>query len=301
MHMTSATRLGTALLGDAIAANMFLLGSAWQRGIVPISLAALDRAIELNGAGVAMNRAAFAWGRRHVVDPATVEAEAGTKPEAPRTETLEELIESRAAFLIVYQDEAYARRYRELVETARRAEGGRGGSFAMAVARNAFKLMAYKDEYEVARLHDDASFKTALAEQFEGPIKLRHLLAPPLIGRIDPRTGQPGKIAFGPWIRSFFSLLKHGKVLRGTRFDPFGHSKERREERRLVADYFALVEGLAASLRTEDLPAATELANLPDMVRGFGHVKVESIARYEARRAELLSRFDAGRPFNTAA
>jgi indolepyruvate ferredoxin oxidoreductase len=223
------------------------------------------------------------------------------KPEAPTTETLDELVERRAAFLTAYQDEAYARRFRQLVETARRAEGDQGGPFAMAVARNAFKLMAYKDEYEVARLHDDPSFKTALAEQFEGPVKLRHWLAPPLISRIDPRTGQPGKIAFGPWIRPLFSLLKHGKVLRGTRFDPFGRSKERREERRLVADYFALVERLAASLRIEDLSAATELADLPDMVRGFGHVKAKSIASYEARRAELLSRFDAWRSLDTAA
>jgi indolepyruvate ferredoxin oxidoreductase len=299
VHMVSATRLGTALLGDAIAANMFLLGAAWQRGLVPISLAALDRAIELNGAGVAMNRAALAWGRRSVVDPLGVETEAGTRPEAPKAETLDELVERRAAYLVAYQNEAYARRYRELVDTACRAE--EGGQFAMAVARNAFKLMAYKDEYEVARLHDDTSFKAKLAEQFEGRIKLRHLLSPPAISRINPRTGHPRKIAFGPWVRPFFSLLKRGKVLRGSRLDPFGRSSERREERRLVADYFALVQRLAANLRAETLPTATELANLPDMVRGFGHVKAASIARYEARRAELLSRLEPGRPLDTAA
>jgi len=301
VHAVSASRLGTALMGDAIAANMLLLGAAWQRGLVPISFSALDRAIELNGAGVAMNRAAFAWGRRSVVDREAVEAAAGARPEAPPAETLDALVERRAAFLTAYQDAAYAGRYRALVQTARRASAGLGEAFALAVAKNAFRLMAYKDEYEVARLHDDRSFAVRLAEQFEGPVKVRHLLAPPALTRTDPRTGHPAKISFGPWIRPVFALLKRGKVLRGTRFDPFGRTQERREERRLIADYFALVERLSASLSEASLKAATELAALPDMVRGFGHVKAGSIARYEARRTDLLARLDRDHPLKTAA
>ena len=301
LEMASATRLGTALMGDAIAANMFLLGAAWQRGLVPISLDALDRAIELNGAGVAMNRAAFAWGRRSIVEPDAVEEAAGTKPVAPKAETLDEIVARRAAFLTDYQDAAYAQRYRDLVAKVRGVGGAQGEKFALAVARNAFKLMAYKDEYEVARLHDDQSFKARLAEQFEGPVKLRHLLSPPAIARIDPRTGHPGKIAFGPWIRPFFSLLKRGKVLRGTRLDLFGRTHERREERRLVAEYFDLVQRLVAQPGTGSDTVATELAALPDMVRGFGHVKAANIARYEARRAQLIARLDSGRQLDTAA
>lgn len=299
VNTVSASRLGTALMGDAIAANMLLLGAAWQRGLVPISLEALDRAIEMNGAGVAMNRAAFAWGRRSVVDGAAVEAAAGTKPEALPIETLDELVERRATFLTAYQDAAYANRYRALVETARRTDPGEG--FAIAVAKNAFKLMAYKDEYEVARLQTDTSFAAKLSEQFEGPVKVRHLLAPPALSRIDPRTGHPAKISFGPWIRPVFALLKRGKVLRGTRFDPFGRTHERREERRLMAEYFALVERLSAALSDATLKPATELAGLPDMVRGFGHVKAANIARYEARRAALLASLDRDHPLKTAA
>ncbi|MFD2237656.1 indolepyruvate ferredoxin oxidoreductase family protein, partial [Aureimonas populi] len=299
VHMVSATRLGTALMGDAIAANMFLLGHAWQRGLVPVSREAIDRAMELNGAGLAMNRAAFAWGRRSAVEPGAVTAAAGLSPEAaPAPRTLGEIVARRAAFLTAYQDAAYAARYAALVETARRAEDAlpepRG--FALAVAASAFRLMAYKDEYEVARLHRDPSFKAGLAAQFEGDFKIRHLLAPPMIARIDPRTGHPAKIAFGPWVRPVFGLLARLKWLRGTRFDPFGRTPERRMERRLIEDYASLVERLSAGLSASNLKSAVELAALPGMVRGFGHVKAASVARYEARRGQLMARLDRVRP-----
>ena len=155
-----------------------------------------------------------------MVEREAVKAAAGTRPETPAAETLDALVERRAALLTYYQDEAYAGRYHALVGTARRAGAAHGDGFVLAVAKNAFKLMAYKDEYEVARLHDDRSFATRLAEQFQGPVRIRHLLAPPALTRTDPRTGQPAKISFGPWIRPVFALLKRGKVLRGTRFDP---------------------------------------------------------------------------------
>jgi indolepyruvate ferredoxin oxidoreductase len=292
LALVEATALGTALTGDAITVNMLLLGHAWQKGLVPVSLAALDRAIELNGTGVAMNRAAFAWGRRTAVDPDGVRRAAGLAAEAPRAETLAELTERRAVFLVDYQDEAYADRYRALVE---RAKAG-GEAFAAAVARNAFRLMAYKDEYEVARLHRDPAFARKLAETFEGDVRIRHLLAPPMLSRIDPRTGQPAKIAFGPWVGPVFALLARMKRLRGTWADPFGRTAERRMERRLAADYAATIERLAADPEIASSPAALELARLPDMVRGFGHVKAANAQRYEKRRAELLAELDTKTP-----
>ena len=294
VHMVSASKLGTALMGDAIAANMFLLGHAWQRGLVPIGLEAIDRALELNGTGLAMNRAAFAWGRRAAIDPAGVAQAAGlVKKETPREETLDDIVSRRAAFLTDYQNAAYAGRYRTLVDTARRAEERAGVSgFAMAVARNAFKLMAYKDEYEVARLHGDTSFRKKIAEQFEGDYKIKHLLAPPMLSRIDPRTGHPAKIAFGGWIRPVFGLLARAKVLRGTAFDPFGRTEERRMERRMVSDYFALVQDLASTLSSANAEVATQLAALPAEVKGYGHVKRASVEKAERRRDQLLAKLD---------
>lgn len=294
VQMISASKLGTALMGDAIAANMFLLGYAWQRGLVPIGFDAIDRALELNGTGLAMNRAAFAWGRRAAVDPEGVIAAAGLgKPTEPKAETLEDIVERRSAFLTDYQDAKYAARYRELVETARKAEAPLGSTdFAMAVARNAFKLMAYKDEYEVARLHRDTSFQRKLAEQFEGDFKIKHHLAPPMISKIDPRTGHPGKIAFGGWIRPVFGVLAGAKFLRGTALDPFGRTEERRMERQLITDYFALIPQLSASISAGNHKLSVEIAGLPSEIRGFGHVKAAAFERFKRRREQLLAKLN---------
>ncbi len=293
VNLVAATKLGAALMGDAIAANMFLLGHAWQRGLVPISLDAIDKAIELNGTGVGMNRAAFGWGRRSVVEPETVLDAAGLgKAKEEVTETLDSIIERRADFLTGYQSAAYARRYRKLVEIARNAETAVGGdAFATAVARNAFKLMAYKDEYEVARLHRDTSFRDRIAAQFEGDFTIRHHLAPPMLSRkLDKRTGNPAKIAIGEKIMTpAFGVLEKLKFLRGTPFDPFGYTHERREERRLIRDYDALVRDLSASLSAENLESAVSLAGLPEEIKGFGPVKRAAIERYETTRAALLS------------
>ncbi|MCQ1570779.1 indolepyruvate ferredoxin oxidoreductase family protein [Neorhizobium galegae] len=298
-----ATDIATALLGDAIAANMFLLGHAWQRGLVPISLAALDKAIELNGTGIAMNRAAFGWGRRAAVDPEAVAREAGLTKSEPKAETLEEMVSKRVTFLTDYQNAAYAERYKGLLDIAKSAEAQLRGitGFAEAVAKNAFKLMAYKDEYEVARLHRDRSFEKKLAEQFGGDFKIRHHLAPPMIARIDQRTGHPAKIAFGAWIRPAFALLEKLKFLRGTPFDPFGRTAERRMERQLVEDYVALVTELSAGLDVHGHSIAIELAGLPDMVRGFGHVKLASVERFEKRKADLLAKWRAREPLTHVA
>ncbi|MCB1466786.1 MAG: indolepyruvate ferredoxin oxidoreductase family protein, partial [Rhizobiaceae bacterium] len=256
----------------------------------------------LNGAGIAMNRDAFAWGRRSVVEPDAVLAAAGLVPAAPLADALDALVDRRAQFLTDYQNAAYAGRYRALVAKARSAAGEAGEAFAMAVARNAFKLMAYKDEYEVARLHTDRSFERKLAEQFEGRFKIRHLLAPPAIARTDPRTGHPAKISFGPWIRPALSLLKHGKALRGTRFDLFGRTQERRIERQLIADYFLEIDALCTALTPKTLEIATEIAGLPEMIRGFGHVKLANIDRYRARHAQLIQKLaEAERNLKNAA
>ncbi len=291
-----ATDLATALMGDAIASNMFLLGYAWQRGLVPISLASVDKAIELNGTGIAMNRAAFGWGRRAAVDVAAVAREAGFTKAEPKAETLEEIVARRAAFLTDYQNAAYAERYEGLVGLAKAAEARLSGQngFAEAVARNAFKLMAYKDEYEVARLHRDRGFERKLAAQFEGNFKVKHHLAPPMLSKTDPRTGRPAKIAFGGWIRPAFAVLEKLKFLRGTAFDPFGRTPERRMERRLIEDYFALVAELSSALDAGNHVLAAELAGLPNMVRGFGHVKLASVERFEKRKAELIARMHLG-------
>ncbi|RUV04575.1 indolepyruvate ferredoxin oxidoreductase family protein [Mesorhizobium sp. M6A.T.Cr.TU.017.01.1.1] len=303
--LVSATKLGLALMGDAIAANMFLLGNAWQRGLVPISLTSIDRAIEMNGAGVAMNHAAFGWGRRAAIDLAAVlnTAQIGSA-EATKPETLDAMVARRMAFLTDYQNAAYANRYRKLVETARAAEAGTSAGsedFAKAVAVGAFKLMAYKDEYEVARLHRDQSFRKKLAEQFEGDFRIRHHLAPPMISRIDPRTGHPGKIAFGTWINPVFAMLAWLKGLRGTRFDPFGRTQERRMERRMVADYEGLISGLSARLTPSNHAVATELARLPEEVRGFGHVKMAAVERFETKKKALLAKLGRESRLETAA
>ncbi|MEN3147542.1 indolepyruvate ferredoxin oxidoreductase family protein [Neorhizobium sp. IRAMC:178] len=303
VETVAATDMATALLGDAIASNMFLLGHAWQRGLVPISLTAIDKAIELNGTGIAMNRAAFDWGRRAAVNVEAVAREAGVAKTEPKAETLEEIVARRIAFLTDYQNAAYAARYAGLVDIAKSAEMRLRGvtGFAEAVAKNAFKLMAYKDEYEVARLHRDRSFEKKLSEQFEGDFRIKHHLAPPMIARIDQRTGHPAKIAFGAWIRPAFGVLKKLKFLRGTSFDPFGRTVERRMERKLIADYFSLVTELSEGLDAHGHSIAVELAGLPDMVRGFGHVKLASVRRYEKRRTDLLAKWRAREPLTHVA
>ncbi|MBY5318596.1 indolepyruvate ferredoxin oxidoreductase family protein [Rhizobium leguminosarum] len=303
VETVAATDLATALMGDAIAANMFLLGHAWQRGLVPINLAAIDKAIELNGTGIAMNRAAFGWGRRAAVDIEAVAREARFVKAEPKAETLDEIVAKRVAFLTDYQSAAYAKRYTDLVGVAASAEARLGGQtgFAETVAKNAFRLMAYKDEYEVARLHRDRSFERKLSEQFEGDFKIKHHLAPPMISKIDRRTGHPAKIAFGAWIRPAFAVLEKLKFLRGTWLDPFGRTAERRLERQLIGDYVTLVIELSQSLDAGNPSVATELAGLPDMIRGFGHVKLASIQRFEKRKNDLLAKWRASEPLTHVA
>ena len=290
-------RLSLLLMGDAIYANTLLLGVAWQRGLVPVSREALDKAFELNGAAVEQNRLAFLWGRRAAHDPDAVrrfaepaDDTAGAIPLQPLARSLDDLIERRAATLTAYQDAAYADRYRALVKRVRTAEGRLGGqALSEAVARNYFKLLAIKDEYEVARLYADPAFMRQISDVFEGDFRLRFHLAPPLLARLDPATGHPAKRSYGPWMMRAFAWLARLKRLRGTPFDPFARTAERRMERRLLADYEDDVERILAVLDADRLPAAVELAALPAGIRGFGHVKAAAAERCAPRRAALLA------------
>jgi indolepyruvate ferredoxin oxidoreductase len=298
-HFVDATRLATALLGDSLGANLFLLGYALQRGRLPVGLPALHRAIELNARAVEMNRRALAWGRLAAHDLAAVEAAArpalrASQAEAP-AQTLAEVVERRAEFLVGYQGARLARRYRELVERVaereRECAPGREG-LARAVARGYFKLLAYKDEYEVARLYTNGEFARQLAAEFEGEYRLRLHLAPPWrFNPRDPLTGRHRKWTFGAWIFPLLRLLARGRVLRGTPLDPFGFSAHRRLERRLVRDYEARVEELLAGLSPESFELAVEIARIPELVRGFDSVKEEQLGHARAKEAELLAAF----------
>jgi indolepyruvate ferredoxin oxidoreductase len=300
-HFVDASRLATALLGQSLGANMFMLGYAWQIGALPLSAEAIERAIALNGEAVDMNRAAFRWGRRAAVDLAVVEALAKPATQDPAralSASLDDMIGRRAEFLAAYQDAAYAARYRRRVEAARDAESARApgkSGLAEAVARYLFKLMAYKDEYEVARLYADPAFLRQVRNEVDGDnLRLTFHLAPPLLARRHKTTGEPVKMSFGPWMLSVFGVLAKMKFLRGTAFDPFGYTAERRMERQLVRDYETLLDELAAKLSPENHDIAVGLAAIPEKIRGFGHVKQRHLAAAKADEAALLEQFRAG-------
>jgi indolepyruvate ferredoxin oxidoreductase len=298
-----ATAIATALLGDSIATNLFMLGYAWQKGLVPLSFESIDRAIELNGAAVKMNREAFAWGRLAVVDLDAVREAAGMKAPSPGADvvalpldderisrTLDERIARRVAFLTDYQNAAYAQRYDDLVCKVRVAEVAKApGSTALteAVARYAFKLMAYKDEYEVARLYTSGEFQRRIAQQFEGDYKIKFNLAPPLFAKKDA-DGHLVKAEYGTWMMSAFKLLAKLKGLRGTAFDLFGYTAERKGERALIEAYFARIDELLKTLNSGNVALAAEIASIPELIRGYGHVKEKHLERAQAREAELM-------------
>jgi len=276
---------------------MFMLGYAWQKGWVPLSREAIERAIELNGVAVAFNQQSFVWGRRAAVDLERVRRIATPAEVIPIEQhfsrDLEELVERRVQFLTGYQDAAYAARFRALVERVKAAEQQKAGStkLAEAVARYYAKLLAYKDEYEVARLYSDGAFRKKIESMFEGDYRMVFHLAPPLLAKPDPRTGEPGKISFGPWMMSAFGLLAKLKGLRGTAFDIFGRTEERRTERALIAEYERTVDDLLTGLTRENLALAVEIASLPESIRGYGHVKAKSIDAARKKRDELTARY----------
>ena len=305
VHFIDATRIATALFGQALGANMFLVGYAYQLGALPLSAAAIEQAVELNGEAVAMNKAAFHWGRRAALDRAQVEAiatPAGTATGDSRnlSESFEETVERRAKFLTAYQDDRYAARYRARVDKVKEVEAARApgkSGLADAVARYLFKLMAYKDEYEVARLYTDGSFLKQVAAEFDGEkLRFEFHLAPPLLARRDKITGLPRKMRFGPWLLPAFALLAKLKFLRGTPFDPFGRSLERRTERELIEDYLSMLDSVLGRLTPENHHIAVGLAAIPEKIRGFGHVKQRHLAAAKADQAALLEQFRAGAP-----
>ncbi|MEO6137295.1 MAG: indolepyruvate ferredoxin oxidoreductase family protein [Luteimonas sp.] len=344
--LVDATQLANALMGDAIAANLFMLGYAWQQGLVPLSFDSIMRAVELNGAAIEMNKTAFAWGRLAAVDiDAVAEAAGIARPSAttaqpshelpllaPRpseghesglsdalastrrvddlrhvpahgadvaflplddarlSRSLDEVIARRVSFLTDYQNPRYARRYSDFVALVRDAEAAKSpGSTDLteAVARYAFKLMAFKDEYEVARLYTSGDFKRKLGQQFDGDYKLHFHLAPPLLAKKDAQ-GHLIKREFGPWVFSVFRLMAKLRGLRGTVFDVFGHTAERKTERQLIVDYQATVTGLLATLDAGNVGLAAEIASIPEHIRGYGHVKDAYLHSAKQREAELL-------------
>ncbi|MBM3492170.1 MAG: indolepyruvate ferredoxin oxidoreductase family protein [Alphaproteobacteria bacterium] len=289
-----ATRLATTLLGDAIAANLFMLGFAYQKGLVPVAAAALERAIELNGLAVSANKAAFAWGRRAAHNLAAVEEAASAGPAMPAPASLEQLLAHRMADLAAYQNEAYARRYEAHVRRIAEAERALGDDvLAMAVARNLHKLMAYKDEYEVARLYSGSAFRQGLEAQFEGIERLELLLAPPLLSKPDPVTGRTAKRTFGPWIFPALRVLAGLKGLRGTAFDMFGRSEERKTERALIGEYEAVLTELAGGLDRDNHVLALAIAEVPASIRGFGHVKHANVVAARQQWGQLLRQWRA--------
>jgi indolepyruvate ferredoxin oxidoreductase len=286
-----AEQLATALLGDAIYTNPLMLGYAWQRGWLPLGKASLLRAMELNGVQVRNNQTAFEWGRRAAHDLAAVQALTTSAQviQWVKRPSLDETIAKRVEFLTAYQHAGYARRYAAFVERVRAVEAPlKSTRLTEAVARYLFKLMAYKDEYEVARLHADPAFHARLAAQFDGDIKLGYYLAPPLLAKKNAQ-GELQKRPYGPWMLGAFRLLAKLKRLRGTAFDPFGHTAERREERALIAEYRATIDELLAGLTAANIAQAAEIARLPEEIRGYGHVKARHLAALRPRWAALLA------------
>ena len=294
VHSLDAHSLAVKLFGDSIAANMFLLGYAYQLGHVPVGSAALEQAIELNGAAVEMSRNAFRFGRLGAHDPAAlarVLGQAGVA--APKSASLEDLVASRASYLADYQDEALAERYRQRIAQIAEAERNKApasSGLADAVARGYHKLLAYKDEYEVARLFTHPAFEAALSEQFEARGKLSFHLAPPLLARHDKATGEPRKMQFGRWLLPVFRALSKGRRLRGTAWDVFGYTQERQLERQMIADYELLLDEIVRRLSPQTHATAVALARLPLDIKGFGHIKLRNYKSAKAREAALLAK-----------
>jgi indolepyruvate ferredoxin oxidoreductase len=292
-----ADALAVQLVGDSLYTNPLMLGYAWQKGKVPLSHAAMMRAIELNNVQVENNKLAFEWGRRAAHDLAAVQAL--LKPTnviefVKKTINLDDMIAKRVEFLSGYQNAAYAQQYQSFVEKVRAAEAPLSSKkLSEAVARYLFKLMAYKDEYEVARLHSDPAFLNQIAAQFEGDYTLNYHLAPPLTAKKNAK-GELQKSKFGPSMLTGFKWLARLKGLRGTAFDVFGKTEERRTERALIVEYRAAIDELLATLNAGNLALATEIARIPEEIRGYGHVKDRHLAAARPKWAALMAEWRAG-------
>jgi indolepyruvate ferredoxin oxidoreductase len=292
-----ATRLASALLGDSIGANVLMLGFAFQRGQLPVSGAALYRALELYGRNVDENKRAFDWGRFAAQNPEQIERWVGGKEaEHALAESLDEVIAKREEYLTAYQDRAYAARYRALVDRAAVAEQRvRSGSEALreAVARNYFTVLAYKDEYEVARLHTETGFLEGVRRNFGADVRVAFNLSPPLFAAKDPATGRPKKYEIGAWLLPVLRMLVKLRRLRGTKLDPFGYTADRKLERQWLAHYEQLLERVLGELDAARFDIALDLARLPALVRGYGPIKRAAAARAAETERALLERWEA--------
>jgi indolepyruvate ferredoxin oxidoreductase len=285
-----------ALLGDSIATNIMMLGYAYQRGLLPLSAKAIEQAIEVNGVSIKMNTQAFQLGRLAAADPARFKEMMKDHDDVVPAKTLdamtlEEIISHRTGMLTNYQSSRLAKRYRKLVDQVRDAavKGGHDDALPRAVAINYAKLLAYKDEYEVARLYTDGRFEKQLRDQFEGEYKFSFNLAPPILSRGVDALGRPKKRAFGSWMMSVFRVLAKFRFLRGTALDVFGYSADRKLERQLIADYEKDVASVLSLLSQATHDTAAELLSLPDRIRGYGPVKEKAVKDAKARHEQLVA------------
>ncbi|MGQ0672290.1 MAG: DUF6537 domain-containing protein, partial [Hyphomicrobium sp.] len=300
-----AQDIAVKLFGDSLYANMLLVGMAWQLGRIPIPATAIEQAIRLNGAAVETNLRAFQMGRQAAHDPVSID-----RLMTPRTlsfrrpATIDDLVAHRAEQLVAYQDQRLAERYRTRVDAVRKLEAertpGKSG-LAEAVARSYFKLLATKDEYEVARLYTDGRFEQQVRDAFDGVTRIELHLAPPLLARRNKSTGEPIKMRFGPWVLPVLRQLAKLKGLRGSAFDPFGYTAERRMERQLIADYERMLDELLPELSSETHATLAALAAVPQEVKGFGHVKMRSLAEAKSREADLRAALRSARHKRQAA
>lgn len=300
-YFIDATDIATKLLGDSIASNMFLLGYALQKGLIPVSRASLEEAIRLNNVAVSFNLQALLWGRRAAVDLDAVMAVAGLTAasilsEGGPQESLEDIVQDRVSRLTAYQSAAYATSFANFVNEIQRLESSRlssqDGRFSEAVARSLYKLMAYKDEYEVARLYSNGEFRRQLGEMFEGNYKIQFHMAPPLVAGKDPATGKPKKIRLPGLTMLVFKMLAPFKFLRGTALDVFGYSKERREERETIEWFKALVLKTASEMDDTNHDIAIQIVQVPMKIRGYGHVKSANLALAKAKTKTLTRQFN---------
>ncbi len=296
VHFINATELATSLMGDSLMTNLFMVGYALQKGLIPLSSQALIEAIKLNGVAVEENIAAFNWGRLAVEAMESVHLfthkNHGIDPDHIFSGSIEEMIQRRAQFLINYQDEAYAQRYLKVMDQVKTLDTSlQQERLTKTVAQTYFRLMAYKDEYEVARLYTDGAFLRRLKEQFEGDVKLQFHLAPPLLAKKDPKTGHLQKMTFGPWMLKAFKILARLKRFRGTKFDVFGYTKERKMERQLIVDFEVMIQNLMTKITPDNYNLACEIAALPQKIRGFGHVKEKNYEEFVKTHANLWSQF----------
>lgn len=297
VEFVDATRYALNLFGDTIAGNMFMLGYAYQRGLIPISSEAIDAAIELNGAGVQLNKEAFLWGRRAALSPSSAErvlvAAKPMRESLQISTSLDELIERKVTFLSEYQNAAYGKRYRTLVNRVREWERivmPRQDAVTRAVANGYFKLLAYKDEYEVARLHSSPEFVESLKQQFEGDFRIAFNLAPPGLTGRDELTGEPRKKEYGAWILPVFRTLAKLKVLRGTPLDVFGYTAERRMERGLIIRYEQTVDEIIRHGTACNYQAVVRAASMVEKIRGYGHVKERNFKSVDAEWTDSVAR-----------